>query len=87
MKSILFLVCLAGLSSASLSDMASLLNYREFVKDFAKEALVTFAENLAEKDSNDFCQDFATFLVNAVVEKYTAMEKTVLITYFILSKY
>ncbi len=83
MKTILLLVCLAGFSSASLSDMASLLNYREFVKDFAKEALVTFAKNLAEKDSNDFCQDFATFLVNAVVEKYSEMEKTVTINSFI----
>jgi hypothetical protein len=77
MKTIWFLVCLASLTSASLSDMASLLNYRDFVKDFAKEALVSFAENLAEKGSNDFCQDFATYLVNAVVDKYSAMENTV----------
>ena len=66
----IFALVSIGLVSGNLNDFASLLNYKEFAVDFAKEAILTFAENLADKDSNDICQDFATFLVKQVLEKY-----------------
>jgi hypothetical protein len=71
MKILLILAVISvGIVSGNLNDFASLLNYKEFAIDFSKEAIATFAENLAEKDSNDLCQDFATFLVQKVLEKY-----------------
>jgi deoxyxylulose-5-phosphate synthase len=78
MKSLLLLGMLLGIVAASnLNDFSALLSYESFAKDFAKEAIVTFAENLAEEGSNDFCQDFATFLAKSAVEKYSAIENKV----------
>ena len=77
MKSLIILGLVFGLACANLNDFTSLLSYKGFAKDFAKEAVVTFAENLAEEGSNDFCQDFATFLAKAAVDKYSAMENKV----------
>ena len=77
MKSLIILGLVFGLACANLNDFTSLLSYKGFAKDFAKEVIVTFAENLAEEGSNDFCQDFATFLAKAAVEKYSAMENKV----------
>ena len=85
MKSLIILGLLFGLAWANLNDSTPLLSYEGFAKDFAKEAIVTFAENLAEEGSNDFCQDFATFLAKAAVEKYSAMENKVLYVRLVLT--
>jgi hypothetical protein len=62
--SILLLACLLpSLVSAKLGDFASMINYKEFVADFSKEALATYADNLADPDSGDACRDFAKVLV------------------------
>ena len=59
-----------GLVSANLSGLSSLLNYKNFGKEIVKEALTTFAGNLADEGSGDVCQHFATFLANSLIKKY-----------------
>ena len=62
----IFLCCLFF---AKAQDLSSLINYKKFVADFFKEALVSYAENVADADSGDACRHFAVFFTKAVVEK------------------
>ena len=54
---------------AEAQDLSSLINYKKFAADFFKEAVVSYAENVADADSGDACRHFATFFTKAIVEK------------------
>ena len=83
MSGFIFLCCLFFAKS---QDLSSLINYKKFVADFFKEALVSYAENVADADSGvDNVEvrygrkESVTFAFLIALEALTPLQRAVLV--------